>query len=63
MKITSQPHAKHGFRKGLSCDTQLVEFYRDIASSVNAAVGLTDFFFHFQKPFDTVPHALTVHKL
>lgn len=49
---------QHGFQNGFSCDTQLVEFYHGIASSVDteSMVKLSVFFFTFKKAFDTVPH-------
>lgn len=52
-----------GFRKGLSCETQLCATYHDLAKtaeyhSTNHAIILD-----FKKAFDKVPHALLLEKL
>jgi hypothetical protein len=38
------PH-QHGFRKGLSCDTQLVDFVDDVTKNqaLNPSVGFTSY--------------------
>lgn len=54
---------QHGFRRGLSCTTQLVEFYHDIISSVDAGGQVDGVFLDFRKAFDTVSHSLLLFKL
>lgn len=54
---------QHEFRKGLSCTTQLVEFYHDLVSTIDSG-GQTDcIFLDFRKAFDTVTHSLLCNKL
>lgn len=55
--------AQHGFRKGLSCVTQLTEFTHDIAESLDHRLSVDCAFLDFQKAFDTVPHASLIEKL
>lgn len=49
---------QHGFRKGLSCTTQLVEFYHDLSSRIDESGQIDCIFLDFQKAFDSVSHAL-----
>lgn len=55
--------SQHGFRKRLSCETQLIEFYHDLAYSFDNRLQVDCIFLDFQKACDTVPHALLIHKL
>jgi hypothetical protein len=53
---------QHGFRKGLSCDTQLVEFVDDVTKNLDSKQ--TDcLIMDFSKAFDKVCHSLLIHKL
>ena len=51
---------QHGFRKQLSCDTQLLSLFHDLASrSTETDVIVMD----FSKAFDKVPHRRLLYKL
>lgn len=54
---------QHGFRAGFSCDTQLIEFGHDLATSVNAGTQVDCIFLDFRKAFGSVPHSLLLRKL
>ena len=54
---------QHGFRKGLSTETQLIQAVHDWADCLNRR-GQTDvLFLDFSKAFDTVPHVRLLGKL
>ena len=59
-----QTDLQHGFRKGRSCETQLITTFHDIASACNKKgsqidIGVLD----FSKAFDTVPNDGLLSKL
>lgn len=54
---------QHGFRKGLSCDTQLVEFVDDITRNLDKGKQTDCLIMDFIKAFDNVCHSLLLHKL
>ena len=54
---------QHGFRKGLSCDTQMVEFVDDITKNLDSGKQIDCLIMDFSKTFDKVKHCLLVHKL
>ena len=56
------PH-QHGFRSGLSCETQLVEAVHDWAASMNKCYQTDVILPDFSKAFDCVPHQRLLHKL
>lgn len=63
IKHNTLTNDQHGFRKGFSCTTQLVEFYHDLTSDVDSG-GQTDcIFLDFCKAFDTVTHSFLCNKL
>ena len=59
---------QHGFRSQRSCETQLVQFYHDLVSNLDAALNRdqkqTDvIIMDFAKAFDKVPHRRLLYKL
>ena len=54
---------QHGFRKGLSCETQLIEFIKDLHSSVDNGTQVDAVVMDFSKAFDKVPHNRLLFKL
>ena len=59
---------QHGFRSWMSCETQLVQFVRDIISNLDGAMNRghkqTDLIImDFTKAFYKVPHRRLLHKL
>ena len=58
---------QHGFRSQRSCETQLVQFYHDLVSNLDAALNSdqkqTDvIIMDFAKAFDKVPHRRLLYK-
>ena len=56
------PH-QHGFIKGKSCTTQLLEFIEDISSALDDGVDVDVIYIDFKKAFDKVPHQRLLVKL
>ena len=56
------PH-QHGFRKGLSCETQLIEFSHELLQSMHAGHQTDMVVLDFAKAFDKVNHLKLIHKL
>lgn len=54
---------QHGFRKGFSCTTKLVELFHELASKVDEGGQRNCAFLDFEKAFDTVSHSLLFAKL
>ena len=54
---------QHGFRRGLSCETQLVDFIDDITRNMDEGKQTDCLVMDFSKAFDKVSHSLLVHKL
>ena len=55
---------QHGFRNGMSCETQLIEAMNDWTSTLNKGKGQIDvILLDFSKAFDVVPHQRLLLKL
>ena len=55
--------AEHGFRAGMSCETQLVLTCHDSANILNQQGQVDALLLDFSKAFDKVSHAKLLHKL
>ena len=53
----------HEFRKGHSCETQLIEFVDDISKNLQEGRQTDILIMDFAKAFDKVNHSLLIHKL
>ena len=54
---------QHGFRRKLSCETQLLEFTDDITINMDKGSQTDCLIMDFSKAFDKVSHSLLIHKL
>ena len=54
---------QHGFRKGRSCVTQLIEVLDDWTEQLDNKNAIDTIYLDFQKAFDTVPHQRLINKL
>ena len=54
---------QHGFRRGLSCETQLIEFIDDVTINLDKGKQTDCLIMDFSKAFDKVSHSLLIHKL
>ena len=54
---------QHGFRRGLSCETQLCSTYHDLVKAAEDGLTTHAVMPDFKKAFDKVPHNLLLHKL
>ena len=54
---------QHGFRRGRSCETQLIEFIDDLSSNLQGNQKTDVLVMDFANAFDKVCHSLPVHKL
>ena len=54
---------QHGFVKGKSCLTNLLETLEDITSSLDEGSGIDMVFLDYKKAFDTVPHKRLLYKV
>ena len=54
---------QHGFRRGLSCETQLCSTYHDIVKLTESSSAVHAVVLDFRKAFDKVPHRRLVDKL
>ncbi|KAI8510450.1 hypothetical protein Bbelb_113660 [Branchiostoma belcheri] len=61
--VPTTPELKHGFRKGLSCETQLLVTTHDLAHGLDQNLQIDAVVLDFSKAFDTVPHQRLLSKL
>jgi len=54
---------QHGFRRGLSCDTQLCANFHDLARVVDNSSTTHAVILDFKKAFDKLPHLLLIEKI
>ena len=54
---------QHGFLKGKSCLTNLLEFFEKVNRHVDLGEPVDIVYLDFQKAFDTVPHQRLLRKL
>ena len=54
---------QHGFRKGRSCLTNLLDFFEAVAREVDQGEPVDVLYFDFKKAFDRVPHERLLVKL
>ena len=54
---------QHGFRRRLSCETQLVTMIEEVAKSLDKGKQSDLIIMDFSKAFDIVPHQRLIHKL
>ena len=54
---------QHGFRRGLSCETQLIDFIDDVTKNMDKKLDTDCIIMDFSKAFDKVNHQLLTHKL
>ena len=62
-RVKSRLAGQHGFTKGKSCMTNLIEFLEDVTSRVDKGEAVDVLYLDFQKAFDKVPHKRLVCKL
>ena len=53
----------HGFRKGRSCLTNLLDFFEAATSTMDNCTAYDMVYLDFQKAFDRVPHKRLILKL
>ena len=56
-------HLNHGFRRGYSCETQLIITLHDLLKSFDDKKQVDIAVLDFSKAFDTIPHSTLLHKL
>ena len=56
-------HLNHGFRRGYSCETQLIITLHDLLKSFDDKKEVDIAILDFSKAFDTIPHSKPLHKL
>ena len=56
-------NSQHGFRRGRSCLTNLLEFFHDMFSMYDKSRAIDILYLDFQKAFDKVPHKRLMGKV
>jgi len=56
-------HPQHGFRRGLSCQTQPCVTYHDLVKAANEGHTTNAVVMDFKMAFDKVPHLMLLQKL
>jgi hypothetical protein len=56
-------HSQHGFMKGRSCSTNLIEFLEVVTKAVDSGESVDIFYLDFSKAFDSVPRERLLVKL
>ena len=56
-------NSQHGFRKGLSCATNLIEFMNKVTEAADEGLSVDVFYLDFAKAFDKVPKQRLLTKL
>ena len=54
---------QHGFRRGRSCETQLLELVEELTTNLDSGKQTDVLIIDFSKAFDKVHHSLLLHKL
>ena len=54
---------QHGFVKGRSCLTHLIEFFEEVTKMIDEDRAVDIFYMDFSKAFDKVPHGRLVQKV
>ena len=54
---------QHGFCKGKSCTTQLLEVINDFNNYMDEGIPFDTIYLDFKKAFDSVPHSRLLFKL
>ena len=55
--------SQHGFRKGCSCESQLILAIHDLPKGLDDGSQIDAVLLDFSKAFDKVPHQRLLHKL
>ena len=62
-KLGSFTKDQHGFMKGRSCLTNLLETFEDWTSNLDEGLGIDSVYLDYRKAFDSVPHERLLKKL